>query len=319
CANASAVALGPLESTCYALQDAARWYHPKERCAQLEFELLRLSAQVASRPGHLLLIQSLQRAFRGIADRLLPFMGGDVMRQWVICALDALYARDVQALQQQLPTLMKAYDELVLDQFAPVPREDASPKAPHAQEGHHCAPASATSQDDAPEAHPCIETPGPGGLISTTRQDDAFEVQSCAETRGLGAPTSVTEQDEAFEARPCVEEHGLGQLAPATKDINALRGALIPHGEALPVEADSRELNLPSALGVTGNRSDCRTGWDTSSPEEGCQLEPPPSNTCLVTHEDAGPPPGTQGPSTHQRAGRQCSFDSSMAGRPRAH
>ncbi|RKH51100.1 FadR/GntR family transcriptional regulator, partial [Corallococcus aberystwythensis] len=318
CANASAVALGPLESTCYALQDAARWYHPKERCAQLEFELLRLSAQVASRPGHLLLIQSLQRAFRGIADRLLPFMGGDAMRQWVICALDALYARDVQALQHQLPALMKTYDELVLDQLAPVPREDASPKAPHAQEGHHCAPASATSQDDAPEGHPCIETPGPGDLISTTRQDDAFEVQSCAETRGLGAPTSVTEQDDAFEARDRAEERGLGRFDSATEDSEVLGSAPRPRGQVLPLVPDSEALGFPAALPptayepggedagghVTGvdssNLSNRRAGWDTASPEDGLQSKEPSSDSRERTHEAVseagGPVHGTLDP-----------------------
>ncbi|RKH59032.1 GntR family transcriptional regulator [Corallococcus aberystwythensis] len=214
CANASAVAMGPLESTCYALQDAARWYHPKERCAQLEFELLRLCAQVASRPGHLLLIQSLQRAFRGISDRLLPFMGGDAMRQWVICALDALYARDVQALQHQLPALMKTYDELVLDQLAPVPREQAAPEAPHAQECSHGAPASGSAQDDAPEAHSCVNAQGLRASASATAQDDASEAHSCVNAQGLRAPASATAQDDALEAHSCVEEHDL--RAPAS-------------------------------------------------------------------------------------------------------
>ncbi|RKH71151.1 GntR family transcriptional regulator [Corallococcus aberystwythensis] len=222
CANASAVALGPLESTCYALQDAARWYHPKERCAQLEFELLRLCAQVASRPGHLLLIQSLQRAFRGIADRLLPFMGGDAMRQWVICALDALYARDVQALQHQLPALMKTYDELVLDQLAPVPREQAAPEAHHAQEGSVDAPATDSAQDDAHETHPCGETRGPGAPVSVTKQDEALEACHCGETRGLGGPVSVNEQDEALEACHCGETRGLGVPVSVNEQDEAL-------------------------------------------------------------------------------------------------
>ncbi|RKH56167.1 GntR family transcriptional regulator, partial [Corallococcus aberystwythensis] len=288
CANASAVALGPLESTCYALQDAARWYHPKERCAQLEFELLRLCAQVASRPGHVLLIQSLQRAFRGIADRLLPFMGGDVMRQWVICALDALYARDVQALQQQLPALMKTYDELVLDQLAPVAREQAAPEVHRAQEGSVDAPAAATSQDDAPEARSCIEEHSLGAPASVTEQDDALEARHCVETRELGNPTSATGQDEAFDARLRAAEHGLGALAPAAREL--------PPSDTPGKSAD--EDVLDAAL---GDLSDCRTDWGPLSPEEGLQPEPPPVDSQAHSH--------------HQADGL-CASDASMAHSP---
>ncbi|RKH52864.1 GntR family transcriptional regulator, partial [Corallococcus aberystwythensis] len=291
CANASAVALGPLESTCYALQDAARWYHPKERCAQLEFELLRLSAQVASRPGHLLLIQSLQRAFRGIADRLLPFMGGDVMRQWVICALDALYARDVQALQHQLPALMKTYDELVLDQFAPVPREQAAPEAHHAQEGSPGAPASDSAQDQVPETNSCVALHDPVD------------------------PAPANAQDDAFEPRLDVDERGLGYLAPAVEGSETLGVYLCPQQEALAGKPECEAPRFPAASGciprgstgecaarnvpgvASGNRSDCRTGWDASSPEGGFQLEAPHAGSLGAVREEGGLLRGTWIPS----------------------
>ncbi|RKH74430.1 hypothetical protein D7W81_01310, partial [Corallococcus aberystwythensis] len=196
-----------------------------------------------------------------IADRLLPFMGGDAMRQWVICALDALYARDVQALQHQLPALMKACDELVLDQLAPVPREQAAPEAPHAQEGSVDARASVTAQDDALEVHPCVETHGLGTPASATSQDDALEAHPCVETHDLGVPASITSQDDApevppcvvttrdlgdsmsvteldaaFEARSCVEAHGFGRHTPVFEVNEALekRGlsCLAPAAEA---------------------------------------------------------------------------------------
>ncbi|RKH62160.1 FadR/GntR family transcriptional regulator, partial [Corallococcus aberystwythensis] len=286
CANASAVALGPLESTCYALQDAARWYHPKERCAQLEFELLRLSAQVASRPGHLLLIQSLQRAFRGIADRLLPFMGGDAMRQWVICALDALYARDVQALQHQLPALMKTYDELVLDQFAPVTREQTSPEAPHAQEGHHCALASGSAQDDAPPA------------------------RSCGEGLELGSLEPATEDRAASGVASCPH----GQAFPLEPDSGAL---LLPVAPAPASSGPGGECTGGSVPGtVLGNVPDCRTGSDTSSPDGGIQPGPPPVGSLGHTHgvvrEEDGPLHGTTAPFRSQTGG-PCASGSSMA------
>ncbi|RKH74202.1 GntR family transcriptional regulator [Corallococcus aberystwythensis] len=234
CANASAVALGPLESTCYALQDAARWYHPKERCAQLEFELLRLSAQVASRPGHLLLIQSLQRAFRGIADRLLPFMGGDAMRQWVICALDALYARDVQALQHQLPALMRAHDELVLDQLAPVARECASPDGDYAQESNPGAPSSDSAQGDVPTA------------------------RACAEEHGLACLLPAEEDTEALGGAP----RPYGQVPPAERDSGTRRSPVAlcePAGKCTAGDVTGPVLD---------NLSGCRTDGCTLPPDQ---------------------------------------------------
>ncbi|NBC44589.1 GntR family transcriptional regulator, partial [Corallococcus exiguus] len=79
CARASDLDLDRLGSTCYQLQDAARW-ESGEVCAWAEFELLRHAARVAARPGHVLLVQSLQRAFLGGAAQLLPLMGGEALR-----------------------------------------------------------------------------------------------------------------------------------------------------------------------------------------------------------------------------------------------
>ncbi|WP_375755224.1 GntR family transcriptional regulator [Corallococcus exercitus] len=150
CAKASEAQVSQLEATCYALWDAAHW-HPGERCAQLEFELLRLAAHAAARPGHLLLIQSLQRALRGNAARMLSFMGGESLREWAMCAMHALSERDARALTHQLPALLKACDEGVLDAFAPVPQEHASPEASGAEESLPAAPASDTeAADDTP-------------------------------------------------------------------------------------------------------------------------------------------------------------------------
>ncbi|MBN8232205.1 GntR family transcriptional regulator [Corallococcus macrosporus] len=175
CASAAESQVGQLESVCYALSDAARWY-PGERCAQLEFELLRLAAQTAARPGHLLLIQSLQRAFRGIAARLLPFMGGEALSQWARCAMHALNERDMQALQHQLPVMLKACDERVLDQFAPAPQKHEAPDDPLAQECLPDGPVSAPARVDAPDARPPeparIMEPGSGALLVPQAKPD---------------------------------------------------------------------------------------------------------------------------------------------------
>ncbi|WP_249346693.1 FadR/GntR family transcriptional regulator [Corallococcus exiguus] len=149
CTRASDLDLDRLGSTCFTLWNAGRW-ESGETCAQVEFELLRLAARVADRPGHVLLVQSLQRAFLGGAAQLLPFMGGEALREWACCVRGALSERNVRVLQCELPALLKACDELVLNAFAPVPMKPASPEAPCSQEDLLCTPVSAAARDDSP-------------------------------------------------------------------------------------------------------------------------------------------------------------------------
>ncbi|MBN8226750.1 GntR family transcriptional regulator [Corallococcus macrosporus] len=244
CAKASESEVDQLTSVCYALLDAARWY-PGERCAQLEFELLRLAAQVAVRPGHLLLIQSLQRAFRGIAARLLPFMGGEALGQWARCAMHALNERDMQTLQHQLPVLLKACDARVLDQFAPRSQVHVSPEASDAQECLPEAPSSATASDDA-----CLETGGTGAPVSVPEQGEAPVAPSCVESRGPADSGCATVQIDAREARSFVGACEPECIAPAAEETGLLGVAAGSHGQALPVASDSGVLSVPSALGA---------------------------------------------------------------------
>ncbi|RKH42688.1 GntR family transcriptional regulator [Corallococcus sp. AB050B] len=172
CARASKRDLDQLGSICFGLWDAARW-ESGASCAQVEFELLRLAARVANRPGHVLLVQSLQRAFMVGAAQLLPHLGGEPLRQWANCAKDALHDRDTRAIQHDLPALMKAHDDLVLDAFAPAPRIPAAPEAHPIKEGSLGAPVAAVEpEDDAPEACPCVEgrSLGPVAPELTTRE-----------------------------------------------------------------------------------------------------------------------------------------------------
>ncbi|WP_407921816.1 FadR/GntR family transcriptional regulator, partial [Corallococcus sp. AB049A] len=129
CARASKRDLDQLAGICFGLWDAARW-ESGAYCAQVEFELLRLAARVADRPGHVLLVQSLQRAFMVGAAQLLPLLGGEPLRQWANCAKGALHDRDTRAIQHDLPTLMKAHDDRVLDAFVPAPSQPVAPEAP---------------------------------------------------------------------------------------------------------------------------------------------------------------------------------------------
>ncbi|RKH50365.1 GntR family transcriptional regulator [Corallococcus sp. AB049A] len=192
CARASERDLDRLGSICFGLWDAARW-ESGASCAQVEFELLRLAARVADRPGHVLLVQSLQRAFMVGAAELLPLLGGEPLRQWVNCAKDALHDRDTRAIQHALPALMKAHDDLVLDAFAPVAQRHAVPEVDRAQQGQPVATASVVEEqvsgclepaaEDSVCSHDETSTTEPAGgipLAPTAPRSDGDEPRTVA-------------------------------------------------------------------------------------------------------------------------------------------
>ncbi|WP_233605041.1 FadR/GntR family transcriptional regulator [Corallococcus sp. AB030] len=238
CARASDLDLDRLGSTCYQLQDAARW-ESGETCAQVEFELLRHAARVAARPGHVLLVQSLQRAFLGGAAQLLPLMGGEALRECAFRAMAILNERDVQALQHELPALLKARDERVLNAFAPVPMKPASPEAPCAQEGLVGAPVAATEMADAPEVRPSVEERSPGCLEPDSEDTEALGVAPCPQVQAL----SVAPASEAL----------LSPTAPGPT----------------PPEIDGARAEREVMGSALGNLSSCRADGDGSSPESG--------------------------------------------------
>ncbi|WP_223763844.1 FadR/GntR family transcriptional regulator [Corallococcus sp. AS-1-6] len=289
CAKASDRDLDRLGSACFRLQDAARW-ESGAACAQAEFELLREAARVAERPGHVLLVQSLQRAFLGGAAKLLPLLGGAALRAWASRAMAILHERDVQALQHELPVLMKACDELVLNAFAPAPQKPASPEATCAQEW----PLGATEQDKAPSAHPCVEDHGVGCGEAAAEQDEVLEALPCVERPGPRHLSPIVLRDDSLEIpRPCE-----GAPAPLVEDVEdtgvlAVTGR---HHAALAVKPDHRAPPSPPTLmfapcvldlgcveeGVTeaglGSPSDSRTCPRVSSPDGGIRPEPPCSD-----------------------------------------
>ncbi|MBN9681857.1 MULTISPECIES: GntR family transcriptional regulator [unclassified Corallococcus] len=223
CAKASDLDLDRLGGLCFQLWNAARW-EPGAACAHVEFELLRLAARVADRPGHVLLVQSLQRAFLGGAAQLLPLLGGEALRKWATCASEALSERNVQALQHELPALMKACDELVLNAFAPLPTEPVSPAAPCSQEDLLSTPVAAIAPDDALGARPCVpESP-------------------------LGEPVQVIGQENGLEARPLDEERGFGGVASASEGSQVL-GVASCFPVAAPQPGSGVSLS-PAAAGV---------------------------------------------------------------------
>ncbi len=254
CAKASERDLDVLGSLCFRLWDAAKW-ELGERCAQVEFELLRLAARMAERPGHVLLVQSLHRAFLGGPARLLPFMEGEALRQWVICATDALRERDTRALQQDLPTLMKACDDRLLNAFAPVARE---PDAPVSQGESLSPPSSAPVLDENREEYLRLEGGGIGSPASAVK---------AAEVIGFGSSTHVS------------------SLAVAPSNTALLSSAEMepPSRKTGAEEARGDGLNEPS-----GNLSDDRTYCGSPFPRETPQPDPRPIGSCRQPERTGG-------------------------------
>ncbi len=269
--HASQAALQRLGDGCFALWDAARW-ESGERCAQLEFELLKLAAQVANRPGHLLLLQSMQRAMKGIADRVLPLVDREALGQWALCAMNALGEKDAEALKHKLPPLLRACDQRILGRLAPASQEDGAPRVQRNEEQVLDSSVLAATEDKSLEARPGVEEDDLARLVSATERDDASEVRPIVEEDGLARLVPAAEEEDAFEVRPTPEERGLSRLAPAE---GGLSGA------------------------ACANLSDCRTGFCASPPEGRPQSEPPAADshepTCVEASGAGGPLHGTRG------------------------
>jgi DNA-binding FadR family transcriptional regulator len=168
CEHASEGELDRLGQACFALEDAARWVQDRSRWVALEFDLLRLAASAAKRPGHLLLIQSLERAFRAMAERVLPCLDSQSVGAWAKCAMDALAEREVHAVRTHLSTLLVARDERLLTALAlPSEAEDLPgnlghrAQAPELEQSSHTAgttaqhhEASQPGEDPSPVTQP---------------------------------------------------------------------------------------------------------------------------------------------------------------------
>ncbi|WP_052518654.1 GntR family transcriptional regulator [Archangium violaceum] len=114
CEHASEKELEQVSTACFALRDGARWDDGSRRWVEQEFALLRMAADAADSPGHFLLVQSLERAFWGMAGVLRTLLSSEAVRHWSEQTLSWLYDRDAQALRRDLPPLLLVSDEHVL-------------------------------------------------------------------------------------------------------------------------------------------------------------------------------------------------------------
>jgi GntR family transcriptional regulator, transcriptional repressor for pyruvate dehydrogenase complex len=146
CEHACSEELDELVGACFALREEAHWKEDRTGWVRQEFALLRMAARAADRPGHALLIQSLEKAFRGLSDRVLPHLDAEAIEQWALFVFGALVERDAQALRQQLPTLLKAVDARLLEPLAPVRERQPTPS-----------PAEAPSHPPVDPSHPLVE------------------------------------------------------------------------------------------------------------------------------------------------------------------
>jgi hypothetical protein len=89
-----------------------------------EFELLKEAALAVNRPGDFLLVQSLERAYRGMAETLRPHLLPEAVCHWALQTMYWLGDRDVESLRKELPPLLLACDERVLGSLWPAPEGD---------------------------------------------------------------------------------------------------------------------------------------------------------------------------------------------------
>lgn len=119
CEQGSEKDLSRLGEACFALRDEAKWDKGTRAWVEHEFELLRVAARMANRPGHHLLVQSLQRAFQGMDEAVRPHLVPEAVRAWAEQVLGWVWDRDVEALRKELPPLLQACDERVLGSLWP--------------------------------------------------------------------------------------------------------------------------------------------------------------------------------------------------------
>ncbi len=190
CEQASEAELDTLQQACFSLEDASGWEQQRSRWVPLEFDLLRHAAAAAQRPGHLLLIQSLERAFRAMARRVVPCLDSQAMASWARCAREALADKEVLQLRTRLSALLKARDERVLAALVPTREAGRRPETlghgPRAPEPEPSSRVLSTEMQ-APEVKPPGQAPGIAEHALEVRQPDEAP-GTAMQTPDVGTP-----------------------------------------------------------------------------------------------------------------------------------
>jgi DNA-binding FadR family transcriptional regulator len=231
CEGTEKADLERLEQACFALREAAHWDEEGRGWARQEFALLRLAAQVADRPGHLLLIHSLERTFWSMASWVQPLLNSEAVDEWALCAMYALGERNAQGLRQELPPLLQRCEARLRGSREPDgPEADAcetpstTPVEPY--KGAEPAPEAAREElpsaaantlpvepheDGEPAPEPAREEP-PGAAppnLSGCRTGSAHAPPAGAPGPGLLPPALATRQSERHPG-------GTVRMAPRT-------------------------------------------------------------------------------------------------------
>jgi GntR family transcriptional regulator, transcriptional repressor for pyruvate dehydrogenase complex len=257
CEHASKMDLDPLVDACFILADAAHWEQEGRRRAELEFGLLRLAACGAERPGHFLLIQSLERSFWGMAGKLVPHLDAKATHQWAMCAFHALCGRDAQTVRRELPSLLKACDERLLSSLGLAHEAGDTPGAPsrpvELRSGQRSEPGSAAGEEPSKPVPVLLEMEKPEAEVPEREGAPDF-VPTLIGVEKSGAEAFAREKLPSSSAEPPSEDaSALGAASPEE----------FPDPAAMPPGVETSEHLPPAGRELPGSvcakRSTCQT------------------------------------------------------------
>jgi len=264
CEKASEEELERVRDACFLLDSEVRWELKRPRWVALEFELLRQAAMVAQRPGHWLLIQSLERTCRGMAGRVEPYLDSAALYRWTQCAMDALWSKDVKELRSRLPALLQASDERVLQALAPSCEAYgvASFMAAEQQVSEVEAEACSTVAKGPEVSEPAEALLTASRVAQVSTPTEALSISPRGPVAGELAEAPLTSV-QALEVGPSAPEpmtaRGAGALCTKWSGFQTSLHQ-VPPGGAPPAPAPPEPRVAPS-VGVTWRRSTQEDGW----------------------------------------------------------
>jgi hypothetical protein len=263
-----------------------RWRHQRQEWMEREFEFLREAAMAAGRVGYYLLIQSLERAYRDVAGKVLPHLEADAVNRWAEFAFFALEARNVQALRTELPPLMRANDRHVLRGLAAACRTQETLKDHPTSQAHHAALEASAVDSSTPEpVKPAPEVCRPAPTVGERRAEElAPEVEPSAPAPGVGglcldeaSPAVSLAAPVPLEAEPGATgaTSVAGQSAPVpAEEAGGVHEPYPKVGPSAPLAAEAR-----GAGALFASWSGCQTRSGKRSPDRALP-EPASGNFC---------------------------------------